>query len=124
VAFLFTVIEKPKHVSRCDLVDGKFGDQSLLLLCDEAQKQAPRIPIRNNGVRRQTALNGGLPVPTASPTVSLGGTNVTALGAILRYAGLYRVNIQLPQTIPTGDLPIKIIQGSFESPDGVLINVQ
>jgi uncharacterized protein (TIGR03437 family) len=74
--------------------------------------------------QQPTVVNGGPPVPATNPTVTLGGTNVTVLGAILRYAGLYQVNIQLPQTMPTGDLPIKIIQGSFESPDGVLINVQ
>jgi len=73
---------------------------------------------------QQPVGNGAFPALTANPTVTLGGTNVTVLGAILRYAGLYQVNIQLPQTMPTGDLPIKIMQGNFQSPDGVLLNVQ
>jgi uncharacterized protein (TIGR03437 family) len=58
------------------------------------------------------------------PTVTAGGMNVTVLGAVLRYAGLYQVNIQLPASLPAGDLPLKIIQGSFQSPDGVLISIQ
>jgi uncharacterized protein (TIGR03437 family) len=37
---------------------------------------------------------------------------------------LYQVNIQLPNSLPTGDQPIKIVQGSFQSPSGILINIQ
>jgi uncharacterized protein (TIGR03437 family) len=64
------------------------------------------------------------PPPTTAPTVTVGGANVTVLGAVLRFAGLYQVNIQLPSSVPTGDQPIKIIQGSFQSPNGILINIQ
>ncbi len=64
------------------------------------------------------------PPLTTSPVVTVSGVNVPVLAAVLRYAGLYQVNIQLPASLPKGDLPIKIIQGSFQSPDGILINVQ
>lgn len=64
------------------------------------------------------------PPVTTTPSVTVGGTSVTVQGAVLRYAGLYQVNIQLPGSLSAGDLPIKIIQGSFQSPDGILINVQ
>jgi uncharacterized protein (TIGR03437 family) len=64
------------------------------------------------------------PPVTTTPTVTIGGINVTVQGAVLRYAGLYQVNVQLPASLATGDLPLKVIQGSFQSPDGVLINVQ
>jgi uncharacterized protein (TIGR03437 family) len=64
------------------------------------------------------------PPPTTTPTVTVNGANVTVLGAVLRFAGLYQVNIQLPASMPAGDLPIKIIQGSFQSPNGIMINVQ
>ncbi len=64
------------------------------------------------------------PAVTTTPTVTVGGVNATVQGAVLRFAGLYQVNIQLPASLPSGDLPIKIIQGSFQSPDGILINVQ
>jgi len=64
------------------------------------------------------------PSVTLTPTVTIGGANMTVLGAVLRFAGLYQVNIQLPASMPTGDQPIKIVQGSFQSPDGILINLQ
>ena len=64
------------------------------------------------------------PPVTTMPTVTVAGTSVTVLGAVLRYAGLYQVNIQLPASLPTGDSPIKVIQGSFQSPGGILINIQ
>ena len=65
-----------------------------------------------------------MPPLTTMPTVTVNGANVTVLAAALRFAGLYQVNIQLPASLATGDLPIKIIQGSFQSPNGILINIQ
>ena len=64
------------------------------------------------------------PPPTIAPVVTASGINIPVIGAVLRFAGLYQVNIQLPLSLPKGDLPIKIIQGSFQSPDGILINIQ
>jgi uncharacterized protein (TIGR03437 family) len=64
------------------------------------------------------------PAIATMPTITAGGQSVTVLGGVLRYAGLYQVNVQLPGSLPSGDLPLKIIQGSFQSPDGVMINVQ
>jgi uncharacterized protein (TIGR03437 family) len=64
------------------------------------------------------------PPPTTAPIVTVGGANIPVLGAVLRFAGLYQVNVQLPASVPTGDQPIKIIQGSFQSPSGILINIQ
>ena len=64
------------------------------------------------------------PAPTTTPTVTVNGGSVTVLGAVLRFAGLYQVNIQLPATLPVGDLPIQISTGGVLSPKGILINVQ
>jgi uncharacterized protein (TIGR03437 family) len=64
------------------------------------------------------------PPLTTAPTVTVGGVNVPVLAAVLRYAGLYQVNIQLPASIATGDQAIQIHQGSFQSPTGILINIQ
>jgi uncharacterized protein (TIGR03437 family) len=69
-------------------------------------------------------VNGTFPTTTQSPTVTVGGTSIPVSGAILRYAGLYQVNVQLPASLPKGDLPIKISFASYSSPDGVLINIQ
>ena len=68
----------------------------------------------------------GVPLPTltTNPTVTVGGVDVPVQAAVLRYAGLYQVNVQLPASVPAGDQPIKIIQGSFQSPSGILINIQ
>ena len=55
--------------------------------------------------------------------VTAGGLNATVFAAVRRYAGLYQANIQLPSSLPAGELPIKLIQGSYQSPDGVLINI-
>ena len=64
------------------------------------------------------------PSPTTAPVITVGGVNIPVIGAVLRFAGLCQVNIQLPASLPKGDQPIKIIQGSFQSPDGILINIQ
>jgi uncharacterized protein (TIGR03437 family) len=69
-------------------------------------------------------VNGSFPAVSTAPTVTVGGVNVTVLGSILRFAGLYQVNVQLPASLPSGNLPIKVIQGSYQSPDGVLIAVR
>jgi len=69
-------------------------------------------------------VNGSFPTVSIAPTVTVGGVNVTVLGSILRFAGLYQVNAQLPASAPSGNLPIKVIQGSYQSPDGVLVTVQ
>jgi uncharacterized protein (TIGR03437 family) len=52
------------------------------------------------------------------------GNGMAVLGAVLRYGGEYQVNIQLPQSLPTGDLNIQIIQEGFQSPNGVLIHIE
>ncbi len=69
-------------------------------------------------------VNGAFPTPTTPPAVTVGGTNVTVLGAYLRYAGLYQVNIQLPASLGSGNLPIQVImQGSYRSPANILVAV-
>lgn len=63
------------------------------------------------------------PVQTL-PVVTAGGSPVTVLGAVLRYAGLYQINVQLPASLPAGDLALKISQSGTQSRDGVLIHIQ
>ncbi|PWU11316.1 MAG: hypothetical protein C5B51_02925 [Terriglobia bacterium] len=69
------------------------------------------------------AVNGNFPLGI-NPTVTVGGRNVTVIGTILRYAGLYQVNIQLPVSIGTGNLSIQVLEGSYQSPANVLLTVQ
>lgn len=84
----------------------------------------PTNPITTAG-QQPTCPNSTCPATTQLPTITVGGVPVTTVFvSILRYAGLYQVNIQLPASLPTGDQPIKISMGSYTSPDGVLINIQ
>jgi uncharacterized protein (TIGR03437 family) len=60
--------------------------------------------------------------PTASPvTVTVGNTSVDVVGAATapNSAGLYQINIQLPQSIGSGDQPVVATVGGFQSPTGV-----
>jgi len=74
--------------------------------------------------QQPTVVNGSFPLPTTNPAVTVGGTNVTVLGAILRFAGLYQVNIQLPASLGPGNLPIQVLDGSYQSPPNILLTVQ
>jgi hypothetical protein len=53
---LFTMVQKGEDFLRCDLLDREFGNRSLALVCDEAEKQPPCISVGNHGMRRSTAL--------------------------------------------------------------------
>jgi len=64
----------------------------------------------------------GFPQLSTLPNVTIGGTDVTVFGAVLSYSGLYQVNIQVPAL--SGDVPIRISQTGFHSPEGVLIHVE
>jgi uncharacterized protein (TIGR03437 family) len=60
--------------------------------------------------------------PTASPvTVTVGNTSVNVLGAATapNSVGLYQINIQLPQSIGSGDQPVVATVAGFQSPTGV-----
>jgi uncharacterized protein (TIGR03437 family) len=63
---------------------------------------------------------------TPNPTITIGNTGAQVFGAALApgFAGLYQVAIQVPNSTPDGDIPIKASIGSFQSPDGVFITVQ
>jgi hypothetical protein len=50
------MIQKGEHLLRCDLLYCELGDCSLALLCNEAQKQSPCVPVGNHRVRGSSAL--------------------------------------------------------------------
>ncbi len=58
-------------------------------------------------------------------TVTLGGTNAPVYGAALApgYAGLYQIAIQVPNSAPDGDIPVKVSIGGVPSPDNVFLTV-
>jgi uncharacterized protein (TIGR03437 family) len=60
--------------------------------------------------------------PTASPvTVTVGTTavNVLCVGTTSNSIGLYQINIQLPQSIGSGDQPVVATVAGFQSPTAV-----
>ena len=77
------------------------------------------------------AVSGGHAVtlaapPTQSPvTVTLGGTSVPVLGAVLSsYAAVYQIAIQIPALTPDVDYPIVATVNGVQSPSSSLLTVQ
>jgi uncharacterized protein (TIGR03437 family) len=64
------------------------------------------------------------PALITNPTVTVGGQTAGFIGAILRYAGMYQVNIQLPASLSDGDQVIRLTSAGAQSPDGILINIK
>ena len=64
-----------------------------------------------------TRLSGGLSLTTATPTVYIGATPVSAAFAGLApgFVGLYQVDLQIPAGLPTGTLPLVIASGTAYS---------
>jgi uncharacterized protein (TIGR03437 family) len=63
---------------------------------------------------------------TQSPvTVTLGGTSVPVLGAVLSsYAAVYQIAIQIPASMPDGDYPIVATVNGVQSPANFSLTVQ
>jgi uncharacterized protein (TIGR03437 family) len=68
----------------------------------------------------------GGPAVATLPTVTVGGTSVKVLGAALSQgnAGLYQVAIQLPASLPSGNLAIRASVQGFNSATGVNLFVR
>jgi uncharacterized protein (TIGR03437 family) len=60
-----------------------------------------------------------------TPMVTAGGVTVSVIGAALSpgSAGLYQVAIQLPDSVPIGDVAVQASAGGFQSPTGVNIYI-
>ena len=72
------------------------------------------------------AVVTGAPPVAILPTVTVGGTPVTMIGAALSpgSAGLYQIAVQLPASLPSGIAAIRASVGGFTSPAGVSLFVQ
>jgi hypothetical protein len=64
--------------------------------------------------------------PTQNPvTVTLGGTSVPVLGAVLSsYAAVYQIAIQIPASLADGDYAIVATVAGTQSPGSVMLSVQ
>ena len=60
----------------------------------------------------------------ATPTVTCNGTPVQVVFAGLTYAGLFQINITMPTSVTSGDVPVVAQAGSQMSPSTAVIAVQ
>ncbi|HWD00495.1 MAG TPA: choice-of-anchor V domain-containing protein [Candidatus Sulfopaludibacter sp.] len=98
-------------------VSAKAGD-ILILWCTGLGTVNPAVPA---GI----VPNVSAPAVTGTLTVTVGSTVIQPIYAVLSpYAGLYQVAVQLPNSLPTGDVPIQLTQGSAQSPATVFLNVK
>ena len=68
-------------------------------------------------------LTTALPL-AATPTVTCNGTPVQVVFAGLTYAGLFQINIVMPNPVAGGDVPVVAQVGSASSPSTAVIAVQ
>jgi uncharacterized protein (TIGR03437 family) len=83
----------------------------------------PTSPVAPPGVQTpgtQTYSTNTLPV------VTINGVNATVFGAALApaFAGLYQVAIQVPSSVPDGDLPLVASVGGVQSPASMVLTVR
>jgi uncharacterized protein (TIGR03437 family) len=60
----------------------------------------------------------------AAPTVTIGDTSAPVAFAGLTYAGLYQINVTVPASAASGDVPVVALVGATASPSGAVIAVQ
>ena len=74
----------------------------------------------------QLANLGPFPINLATPlpTVTIGNLPATVSFAALVGAGLYQINLQVPQSAPTGDLPIVVMYNGVSTQSKAVITVQ
>jgi uncharacterized protein (TIGR03437 family) len=68
-------------------------------------------------------LTQAYPLPVM-PTVTVGGTPATVTFAGLTAAGLYQINITIPTSTPSGDMPVIATLNGASTQTGAIITVQ
>jgi uncharacterized protein (TIGR03437 family) len=68
-------------------------------------------------------ITSALPLATL-PTITVGGTASQVAFAGLTYAGLFQINVTVPTTAASGDVPVVALVGSIASPSTAMIAVQ
>ena len=58
------------------------------------------------------------------PTVMIGGTSASVPFAGVTYAGVYQINVTVPTSATSGDVPVVALVGSTSSPSAAMIAVQ
>lgn len=68
-------------------------------------------------------ITTALPLAT-TPTITIGSTAAQVAFAGLTYAGLYQINVTVPASTASGDVPVVALVGSTASPSGAAIAVE
>lgn len=71
-------------------------------------------------------LPGGIGSTTSPVTVTIGGVNADVLyaGVAPGLAGLYQINIRVPDSVPDGNLPVSASVASVSTPAGAFLTVK
>ncbi len=75
-----------------------------------------------NGIQPGTVFSGAY-ATTTTPTVTIGGTQATVSYSGLIAAGLYQINITVPNSLSTGTYPVVITQNGVSSQATALLNI-
>jgi uncharacterized protein (TIGR03437 family) len=106
-------------------------DNSFNALTPTARNKVVAIYATGDGVENPPALDGfvttALRRPIAPVTVTIAG-----ISAVVEYAGaapglvsgVLQVNVRVPDSVPSGNVPVVIVVGSAQSQIGVTLNVQ
>ena len=94
----------------------------VLYVTGEGQTTPPGVTGKVNNVSRVEDL----PVPTQPVTASVGGQMATVLFAAEApgFLGLMQVNVQLPASASSGNVPVVVSVGGISSQAGVTVAVQ
>jgi len=68
-------------------------------------------------------LTQAYPLPVM-PTVTIGGATATVTFAGLTEAGLYQINVTVPPSTPSGDMPVVASLNGLTTQSGAIITVQ
>jgi uncharacterized protein (TIGR03437 family) len=69
------------------------------------------------------ALSIPAPKTVQQVSVTIGSVSQT-VDAYIVAAGLYQMNVTIPQNVASGDLPLRATAGGLQTPSTVLISVQ
>jgi uncharacterized protein (TIGR03437 family) len=113
----FSLVGKPGLFSNATTVPAKPGD---IIILWGTGFGATNPPVPSDQVVT------GAPALVANPSVTVGGVTAPLISAVLSpgNAGLYQIAIQIPDSVPNGDLPVVALVQGIPSPGNVLLTVQ
>ena len=80
-------------------------------------------PAYGPGVLAAGSANVNAPVSVSLGDFQLAASDVLYTGVTPFYAGLYQVDIRVPQNAPTGNVPVTVGIGAFSTPPGGYLTI-